>query len=76
MIGDGSEGIKTLTSMIGKTVVKLVSIFPGLYFFSKLKVVSTYLLTCFHMKNNFSQENNYFEIHFLIYYIMIYIVIL
>ena len=32
MIGDGSEGIKTLTSMIGKTVVKLVWIFPGLGF--------------------------------------------
>ena len=33
MNGDGSEGIKTLKSMIGKTVVKLVWIFPGLDFF-------------------------------------------
>ena len=70
MIGDRSEGIKTLTSMIGKTVVKLVWIFPGLDFFSKLKVVSTYLLTCFHMKNKCNPENNYFEINFfyLTYY--------
>ena len=63
MIGNGSEGIKTLTTMIGKTVVKLVWIFPGLDFF---KVVSTYLLTYFHMKNKFSPKNNYFEISFLI----------
>ena len=57
MIGDGSEGIKSSTSMIGKTVIKLVWIFPELDFFSKLKPVSTYLLTGFHMKNRFSSEN-------------------
>ena len=50
MIGDGSEGIKSLTSMIGKTVIKL-------HFYSKLKPVSTYLLTIFHMKDRFSSEN-------------------
>ena len=57
MIGDRSEGIKSSTSMIGKTVIKLVWIFPELDFFSKLKPVSTYLLTGFHMKNGFSSEN-------------------
>ena len=57
MIGDGSEGIKSSTSMIGKTVIKRVWIFPKLEFFSKLKPVSTYLLTGFHMKNRFSSEN-------------------
>ena len=66
MNGDGSERIKTLTSMIGKTVVKLVWIFPGSDFFSKFKVVNTHFLTCLHMKNEFSPENNYFEINFLI----------
>ena len=50
--------------MICKTVVKLVWIFPGLNFFSKLKVFSTYLLTWFHMKNKFKPENNYFEMQF------------
>ena len=53
MIGNGSEGIRSLTSMIGKTVIKLVWIFPKLDFFSKFKPVSTYLLTGFHMKNRF-----------------------
>ena len=57
MIGDGSEQIKSSTSMIGKTVIKLVWIFPELDFFSKLKPVSTYLLTGFHMKNGFNSEN-------------------
>ena len=57
MIGDGSEGIKSSTSMIGKTVIKLVWIFPRLDFFGKLKPVSTYLLTGFHMKNGFSSKN-------------------
>ena len=33
MTGDGSEGIKTLTSMIGKTIVKLGWIYPGVDFF-------------------------------------------
>ena len=41
MIGNGPEGIKTLTSMIGKTVVKLVWIFPILDFFKS----SQYLFT-------------------------------
>ena len=41
IIRDGSEGIKSLTSMIGKTVIKLVWIFPELDFFSKFKPVST-----------------------------------
>ena len=57
MIGDGSEGIKSSTSMIGKTIIKLVWIFPRLDFFGKLKPVSTYLLTGFHMKNGFSSES-------------------
>ena len=57
MIGDGSEGIKSSTAMIGKTVIKLVQIFPELDFFSKLIPVSTYLLTSFHMKNGFNSEN-------------------
>ena len=59
MIGDGSEGITNLTSMIGKAVIKLVWIFPELDFFSELKPVSTYLtyLTGFYMKNKFSSEN-------------------
>ena len=41
MIGNGSEGIKTLTTMIGKTVVKLLWVFPGLDFFKS----SQYLFT-------------------------------
>ena len=57
MIGDGSGGIKSLTSMIGYTAIKPVWIFPELDFFSKLKPFSTYLLTGFHMKNKFSPEN-------------------
>ena len=57
MIGDGSEGIKSLISMTGKTVTKLVWNYPELDFFSKLKPVSTYLLTRFHMKNKFVSEN-------------------
>ena len=49
MNGEGSEGIKRLTSMIGKTVIKLAWIFPDLDdFFSKLKPISTYLLTGSH----------------------------
>ena len=43
MIGDGSEGIKSSTSIIGKTVIKLVWIFPELDFFNKLKPVNTYI---------------------------------
>ena len=65
MIGDGSEGIKSITSMIGKTVIKLVWIFPKLGFFSKLKPVSTYLLAGFHMKNRFSSENVFIKKTFL-----------
>ena len=42
MIGDGSEGIKSLTSVMSKTVVKLVYIVPELDFFSNLIVVTTY----------------------------------
>ena len=57
MVGDGSEGIRSLIFMIGKTVIKLVWIFPELDFFSKLKPVSTYLLTGFHMRNGFSSGN-------------------
>ena len=57
IIRDGSEGIKSLTSMIGKTVIKLIWMFPKLDFFSKLNLVSPYLLTDFHMKNGFSSEN-------------------
>ena len=57
MIGDGSKGIKSLTSMIGKTVIKRVWIFPELDLFSKLELVSTYLLTCFQVSNRFSPEN-------------------
>ena len=41
MIGDRSEGISSLTSMIGKTVIKLVWVFLELDFFSKLKPTST-----------------------------------
>ena len=57
MIEDGSEGIKILTSMIRKIVIKLVGIFPELDFFSKLKPVTTYLLTGCHMEIKFSPEN-------------------
>ena len=57
MVGDGSEGIKSLTSVICKTVIKLVWIFPEWDFFTKLKPVSTYLLTGLHMKDTFSSEN-------------------
>ena len=39
MIGDGSEGIRSLTSMIGKIVIKFVWIFSELDFFDKLKPV-------------------------------------
>ena len=65
MIGDGSEGIKSSTSMIGKTIIKLVWIFLELDFFSNLKPVGTYLLTGFHMKNGFSSENNLIRKTFL-----------
>ena len=41
MIGNGSDGIKTLISMIGKTVVKLVWIFPGLDFFKSSQCLFT-----------------------------------
>ena len=57
MIGNGSEGIRSLTSMIGKTVIKLVWIFPKLDFFSKLKPVSPCLLTGFPMRNRFSSRD-------------------
>ena len=57
MIGDGSQEIKSLTSMIGKTIIKLVWIFLELDLISKLKPVRTYLLTGFNMKNKFSPEN-------------------
>ena len=53
-----SEWIKTLTLMIGENVVKLVSIFPGLdFFYQDKKLVSTYWVTCFHMKNKFNPAN-------------------
>ena len=52
-----SEGIKSLTSIIGNTAIKLVWIFPELDFFGKLKPFSTYLLAGFHMKTTFSSEN-------------------
>ena len=58
MIGDESEAIRNLTLMIGKTVIKLVWIFPQLDFFSKLKPVSTYLLTGFHMENRFTSRKS------------------
>ena len=49
MIGEGSEGIKSLTSIVIKTVIKLAWIFPDLDdFFSKMKPISTYLLTGSH----------------------------
>ena len=44
MIGNGSEGIKTLISMIGKTVVKLVWKFPGLDFFKSSQYLFTDLI--------------------------------
>ena len=46
-----------LTSVTGKTVIKLVWIFPEVDFFGKLKPVSIYLLTGFHMRNRFSSRN-------------------
>ena len=46
-----------LTSVTGKTVIKLAWIFPEVDFFSKLKPVNTYLLTGFHMRNKFSSRN-------------------
>ena len=58
MIRDESAGIKSLTSMIGKAVIKFAWVFPELDFFNKLKLVSTYLLTGFHMQNKFSPEND------------------
>ena len=58
MIGDGSEGIKSLPSMIVKTIIKPVSIFLELDFFNNLKLASTYLLTCFHIINKFSPDSN------------------
>ena len=58
MIGDGSKGIKSLTSRTGKSAKKkIVLVFTELDFFSKLKPVSTFLLTDFHMKNKFSPDN-------------------
>ena len=57
MILDGSEGFKSSTSMIGKTVIKLVWVFPELDFSSKLNPVSTYLLASFQIKTRFSSEN-------------------
>ena len=57
MIENGSEGIRSLTSMIGKTVIKLVWIFLKLDLFSKLKPVIPYLLTGFHMRNRFSSRD-------------------
>ena len=57
MIGDGSQEIKSLTSMIGKTIIKLVWIFLELDLISKLKPVRIYLLTGFNMKDKFSPEN-------------------
>ena len=57
MIGDASEGIRSLTSMIGKRVIKPVWIFSEIDYFSKLKPASTYLLTGFHMRNRFSSRN-------------------
>ena len=57
MVGDASEGIRSLTSMIGKRVIKPVWIFSEIDYFSKLKPASTYLLTGFHMRNRFSSRN-------------------
>ena len=57
MIGNRSEGIKGLTSMIGNTTIKLVWIFPELDFFGKLKPFSPYFKAGFQMKNKFSLEN-------------------
>ena len=49
MIREESEGIKSLTSIVVKTVIKLAWIFPDLHdFFSKLKPISTYLCTGSH----------------------------
>ena len=56
MIGEVSERVKSLTSIIGKTVIKLVSIFPKLHFLSQLKAVIRYLIIVLHMKSRFSQE--------------------
>ena len=56
MIGEGSERVKSLTSIIGKTVIKLVSIFPKLHFLSQLKAVIRYLIIVLHMKSRFSSE--------------------
>ena len=57
MIGYGTQEIKSLTSMIGKTITKLVWTFNTLDFFSKLKPISNYLLTGFHIKNKLSPKN-------------------
>ena len=57
MIGERSERTKSLKSMIGKKLIKLVWIIPKLDFFIKVKPVSTYLLTGFHIKNRFSSKN-------------------
>ena len=54
MIGNRSEGIRTLTSMIGKTVVKLVWIFSGLDFFKSSQYLFTDLFP--HEKQVYSKE--------------------
>ena len=61
MIVDGSEGIKILTSMIGKILIKLVWIFPELDIFNKFKPVSTYLLTGSTWKTSLVQRMYYKE---------------
>ena len=57
MIGDRSEGISSLTSMIGKTVIKLVWVFLELDFFSKLKPTSTDWFP--HEKQVYFKESSY-----------------
>lgn len=84
---DGSEGIRSLRSIIDKTVIKPFWRITELDFFTKLKPVSTFLLTGFYVKIKLSPENvllkyvvseiilsDVFEIHILIYYVITYIV--
>ena len=49
--------VRSLISMIGKIVIKFAWMFPELDFFGKLKPVSNYFLTGFHMRNRFSSRN-------------------
>ena len=52
-----SDGVKNFTSMIGKTALKIIWVFPELDLFSEFKPVNTCMLTGFHMENNISPEN-------------------